>query len=76
MGNPGLPKLLTPEEAAAVLGVTPGTLAIWRCTRRYALSWVKIGRKVRYREDDLATFLNSRRIKGMVPAVPPANDRN
>ena len=29
-------KLLSTEEAAALLGTTPGTLAAWRCTRKYA----------------------------------------
>jgi Helix-turn-helix domain len=58
-----IPKLLTAEEAAAAIGVTSGTLAIWRCTRRYPLPWIKAGRKVRYREDDVAAFLDSRRIE-------------
>jgi hypothetical protein len=62
-----LPTLLTPEEAALAIGVTPGTLAIWRCTRRYRLSWIKVGRKVRYRQDDIEIFLNSRRVEAVVP---------
>ena len=28
------------------------TLAVWRCTQRYALPYVKVGRKVRYLEPD------------------------
>ena len=32
-----IPKLITPEETAAVLNVTTSTLAVWRCTNRYDL---------------------------------------
>lgn len=49
--------LLTPDAAAAILETTPGTLAVWRCTRRYPLPWTKIGRKVRYRAGDLLAFI-------------------
>jgi excisionase family DNA binding protein len=52
-----LPKLLTPKETAAILRVSPGTLAVWRCVKRYALPFVKVGRSVRYREEDIAAFL-------------------
>ena len=51
------PKLLTPGETAEILGVTIGTLATWRCTRRYPLPWVKIGRRVMYREVDIGRFI-------------------
>lgn len=40
--------LLTEQQAAEVLGVKPGTLQVWRCTRRYGLPFVKVGRLVRY----------------------------
>ena len=49
--------LLTPDDAAKMLGVEPGTLAVWRCTRRYPLPWVKVGRCVRYRPEDVAAFI-------------------
>ncbi|WOF76899.1 helix-turn-helix domain-containing protein [Pseudomonas sp. FeN3W] len=55
------PFLLTPDEVAFVLGVKPITLATWRSTGRYSLPYLKIGRCVRYRVSDLATFLVSRR---------------
>jgi excisionase family DNA binding protein len=55
-----LPKLLTPEEAASILGVTKATLEVWRSTKRYNLPFVKSGRLVRYRESDLAKFIEER----------------
>jgi len=58
--NPLLPKLLNEKEAAQAIGVTPSTLAIWRCTKRYPLPYVKCGRLVRYREHDVIAFLESR----------------
>jgi hypothetical protein len=36
-------ELLTTEQAAQQLGVTPGTLMTWRCTKGYALKFIKIG---------------------------------
>ena len=55
-----LPRLLTPDEAASIPGVTKATLEVWRCTKRYDLPYVKSGRLVRYRETDLAKFIESR----------------
>jgi len=55
-----IPEMLTPRQAADHLGVSPETLAVWRCTRRYAIPFVKVGSKVRYRRDDLEKFLSSR----------------
>ena len=42
-------ELLSRAEAAAYLGVAKQTLAIWACTKRYELNYVKIGRLVKYR---------------------------
>ena len=55
-------ELLTPAEASAILGVTINTLEVWRCTRRYHLPWVKVGRLVRYRRSDLEAFITSRMV--------------
>jgi len=49
--------LLTPKKAAEILGVAIGTLAVWRCTARYPLPFVKIGRRVMYREQDINNFI-------------------
>lgn len=56
-------QLLTPREAAAHLGVAAGTLAIWRCKKRYALRYVKVGSKVRYRLADIEKFLEARTVR-------------
>lgn len=52
--------LLDDKAAAAVLDVSPGTLSVWRSTGRYALPFLKIGRKVRYRRADLQAWMESR----------------
>lgn len=52
--------LLDEAAVAAHLSVAPATLRIWRCTKRYPLPYVKVGRLVRYRAADLDAFLQSR----------------
>jgi excisionase family DNA binding protein len=54
--------LLNQDEAAAYLGVQPSTLEVWRCTKRYPLPYVKVGRLVRYRREDLDAWLRSQTI--------------
>jgi excisionase family DNA binding protein len=54
------PQLLTRKEAAAYLGITEGTLAVWNCTKRYPIPYIKIGRLARYRIADLDAFIESR----------------
>jgi excisionase family DNA binding protein len=54
--------VVSEKEAAEILGVTHGTLSVWRCTRRYPLPYVKIGRSVRYRITDLEAFMQSRTV--------------
>ena len=56
------PKLLTEAEAADYLSVEPQTLCAWRCTRRYNLRFIKVGRLVRYRPEDLEAFLAERTV--------------
>ena len=58
--------LLTPKTVSHILGITVGTLAVWRATNRYDLPYVKSGRLVRYREEDVEAFISSR-IHGEVP---------
>ncbi|MCP4354047.1 MAG: helix-turn-helix domain-containing protein [Proteobacteria bacterium] len=58
-------KLLDKNEVSEMLGITIGTLAVWRTTKRYNLPYVKAGRLTRYRESDVLNFINSR-IRGEV----------
>lgn len=57
-----LPKstLLDDSRAAESLGVSRGTLAVWRSTGRYNLPYLKIGRLVKYKVGDLLAFRESR----------------
>lgn len=52
--------LMTPEQVADYLGVSVETLNVWRCTKRYNLPYVKAGRLVRYRLQDVEAFVASR----------------
>jgi len=54
--------LLSTSEAAEYLGTTIGTLEVWRCSKRYPLAYIKVGRLVKYRRADLDQFLESRRV--------------
>lgn len=47
-------------EAADYLGVKPETLNCWRSLGRYSIPFVKIGRRVCYRQSDLDAFIASR----------------
>lgn len=49
-------KLLTREEAAALLGFAPNTLAKWAMTGRN-LSVIRIGRTVRYSRQEIEEFI-------------------
>jgi predicted DNA-binding transcriptional regulator AlpA len=51
--------LLNRKEAAKLLNVSPGTLAVWDCVKRYDLKPLKIGRAVRYRLSDINRFLEA-----------------
>ena len=56
------PQRLTREQAANYIGVTCGTLDVWRCTGRHGVPFVRIGRKIYYLKDDLDMWLDSRRV--------------
>ncbi|EKO3368778.1 helix-turn-helix domain-containing protein [Vibrio fluvialis] len=47
------------KQAAEYLGLSEGTLAVWASTGRYQLPFVKVGRKVFYRQSDLDAFVES-----------------
>lgn len=52
--------LILPKQASSLLGVSEGTLQIWRSVGRYALPYVKIGGRVMYRLEDIEEFINRR----------------
>jgi excisionase family DNA binding protein len=54
-----LEPLLTPIEAAAILQISVGTLAVWRATKRYPLAYIKVGRSVRYRKSAVEEFITT-----------------
>jgi hypothetical protein len=51
----------TQEEAAAILGVKPTTLAMWR-HRGKGPRYIKIGRSCFYRERDIETWLDAQAV--------------
>jgi predicted DNA-binding transcriptional regulator AlpA len=55
-------RLLTEQQAADRLGVATGTLRVWRCTRRYPLAWIKIGKAVRYDPREIDRFVADRTV--------------
>lgn len=61
--------LLDDAQVAAVLGVSPETLAAWRSTKRVTLPYIKVGgRLVRYRRSDVIALIEA----GLQPQ--PATD--
>ncbi|MBU3004284.1 helix-turn-helix domain-containing protein [Paraglaciecola arctica] len=54
------PELLNRNEAADYISVKPQTLSVWATTGRYGLPFIKVGRKVFYRREELDQFLDTR----------------
>jgi len=50
-------KLISRKDAASYLGVSPQTLAIWACTKRHPLPYVRVGHLAKYRKSDLEAFI-------------------
>lgn len=55
------PSLMSRKQAAEYLGVKEQTLACWVTTKRYALPYVKVGRLVKYRREDVERFISENR---------------
>ena len=51
------PKLLSTPEAAEMLGISAGTMIVWRSTQRVNLPYVKLSRAVKYRLEDIEAFI-------------------
>ncbi|UTV79777.1 helix-turn-helix domain-containing protein [Acidithiobacillus sp. YTS05] len=56
-----IPLQINEKLASEVLGVKVSTLTNWRTTGRYNLPYIKVGRLVRYRVEDLAAWIAKRR---------------
>jgi excisionase family DNA binding protein len=65
-------ELMTRNEAAAYLGITPHTLAVWKSIGRYELPVIKVGRLVKYRRTDLDQFLNAN-VEGVRETAKPVH---
>jgi excisionase family DNA binding protein len=57
-------RLLSRKQAAEYLGISVRALAVWACTGRYRLPFVKVGRLAKYRLDDLEAFIARRTVGG------------
>jgi predicted DNA-binding transcriptional regulator AlpA len=62
--------LLSTQQAAQWLGIKAQTLSLWR-TQRRGPAFVKLGRAVRYRLDDLQAFLSSSSDRPALPSDRP-----
>ena len=54
--------LLTRAECASYLRLKSQTLAAWACRHQNALPYVKIGRLIRYRLEDVQAFLRAQTV--------------
>lgn len=52
--------LLTRNQAAKYLNLSPGTLAVWDCIKTHNLKPIRIGRTVRYRRSSLDKFIDQK----------------
>ena len=65
---PRLPRplfFIPPKPPPASLSLKPQTLAVWRTQKKYGLSYVRVGSRIRYRLADLEKFLESRTVNGV-----------
>jgi len=56
-------RLIDRREAAELLGVKTQTLASWASTGRHGLPYLKFGRSVRYRLNDIHRWLEERGVR-------------
>jgi hypothetical protein len=60
-------ELITPGEVSKMLRKSIDCLAVWRSTKRHALSYYKFGRSVLYDKTDVLRFIAERRISRTEP---------
>jgi excisionase family DNA binding protein len=51
-------RLLTPLQVAELLGISSGTLAVWRSNGTHQIPYIKVGRCVRYKRAVVERFLD------------------
>ncbi|MCQ2966326.1 MAG: helix-turn-helix domain-containing protein [Alphaproteobacteria bacterium] len=54
--------LIDTKECAKLLKTDERTLAVWRCTKKVNIPYIKIGSKVLYDLDDLHAFLSQHKV--------------
>jgi excisionase family DNA binding protein len=55
--------LLDRVEAAKYLGVSPGTMCVWVSRKQYDLPYIKVGKYVKYKVEDLNKFIETRTMR-------------
>lgn len=53
--------LLSTDQAAEMLGISPNTLRVWRSTGRINLPYYKIGVLVKYDHGDIVDYIGQQR---------------
>jgi hypothetical protein len=57
--------LLTTDQTASLLQLHPGSLRSARCRKSLDLPYVRVGRVIRYRPEDVAAFIEANRPGGL-----------
>ena len=55
--------LMNTAQAARYIGVTAGTLSVWRSTKLIKIPHIKIGSRVLYRQSDLDKFIEANTVR-------------
>lgn len=63
MADSKLTHLLTRKEAAEYLNITLNTLCRWMKKDTYEMPYVRIGKSIRYRKEDLISFVDRHVVK-------------
>lgn len=53
--------LLSPAQTSALLGLSEQTLAAWRANGMQKLAYLRVGRSIRYRYEDVLAFIKNHR---------------